>query len=235
MATRFYLPETLVGPVTPPAPTADWEHINTGPPVRFLLRGPDESTLTTTAYTPDGADHLADNDACHRQYVSEELVAQTLSGNVKAQIQCSEVANNCNLFLTLKILVCSRDGSTTRATLLAITRDTTNELVTALTNRNFPSTALSSYACAEGDRVVIEIGLGGNITSGTGGNIGHDGSIRWGGSASSGDLPEDDTQTGTTYRPWIEMSTDFAFLPDRVRAAVTQQTMTSGMIGLLRK
>jgi hypothetical protein len=173
---------------------------------------PDVSALSTVAYAPDAADDLTNRDAHHRQYVSGPLAAQTLSGNVKAQFQCLETFANDNLFLTLKILVCSNDGSTTLATLLAITRDTTNELTTSLINRNFPSTALSSYACAAGDRLVIEVGLGGSITTGTGGVIGHNGSIRWGCSASSDDLPEDDTQTGTTYRPWLEFSNTFQFL-----------------------
>lgn len=235
MATRFYLPETLVGQVTPPAPAgADWEHINTGPPVRFLLRQPDASILTTTAYTPDGADDITDRDSCHRQYVSEPLAAQTITGNIKAQFQAMEPNAGCNMFLSMKVLACTNSGGSTVGTLLAITRDTTNELATSFTNRNFPSTALSSTAVSAGDRLVIEIGVGGTPTAATGTN-GHNASLRFGCSASSGDLPEDDTQTGTTYRPWIEISTDLRFLGDEVRPAITQQAMMSGMIGLLRK
>ena len=235
MATRFYLPETLAGQVTPPAPSGtDWEHVNTGPPVRYLLRGPDTSALTSTAYTPDAADHLIDQDACHRQYVSEALVAQTVSGNIKAQIQCLEANAGNNLFLTLKVLVCTNSGGSTVGTLLAITRDTTTEIGTSLTNRNFPSTALTSTAVSTGDRLVIEIGVGG-LPVAAGGTQGHNATLRFGCNASSGDLPEDDTQTGTTYRPWIEISTNLQFLADRVGPAVTQQTLTSGMIGILRK
>jgi hypothetical protein len=196
--------------VTPPAPAATWEHVNSVQ--RALLLTPDSSTLTTTAYAPDAADDLTDKDSHHRQYVSDPLKAQTLSGNLKGQFQCLEELANCNLFLTVKVLVCSNDGSTTQATLLAITRDTTNELATSLTNRNFPSTALSSFACADGDRLVLEIGLGGSITSGTGGVVGHNGSIRWGCSAAGGDLPEDDAATGTTLRPWMEFSNTIKWL-----------------------
>lgn len=235
MATRFYLPETLAGQVTPPAPTADWEHINTGPPVRFLLRAPDASALTSTAYTPDAADHTVDQDACHRQYVSEALAAQTITGNIKAQLQCFEGNAGNNLFLTLKVLVCTNSGGSTVGTALAITRDTTTELTTTTaTNRNFPSTALTSTGVSAGDRLVIEIGVGG-LPVAAGGTQGHNATLRWGCDASSGDLPEDDTQTGTTYRPWIEISTNLRFLGDETRPAITQQAMTSGMIGLLRK
>ena len=211
MATRVYFPDGVAGDVTPPAPVggATWEHIQTS--VNKLLNGPDASALSTAAYTPDAADDLTNRDSHHRQYVSRPLAAQTLSGNVTAQFQCSETFNNDNLFLTLKILVCNNSGSTTQATLLAITRDTVTELRTALTNQTFPSTALSSFACAAGDRLVIEIGAGGNITSGTGGVIGHNASIRWGCSASSGDLPVDTSTTATTWRPWLEFSNNFTF------------------------
>ena len=55
------------------------------------------------AYAPDGADDLTNRDAHHRQYVSGPLTAQTLSGNVKAQIQGLETFNNDNLYLTLML------------------------------------------------------------------------------------------------------------------------------------
>jgi len=208
VATTFYFPETLAAPVTPPAAAAAWEHINTV--TRSLLTTPDGSTLTTTAYTPDAADDLVSGDALHRQYVSGPLIAQTLGGNVTAQFQMTEVNTGCNQFLTLKLLVCSNDGTTVRATLLDVTRDTTNEVATSLTNRNFPSTALAGYTCIKGDRLVIEVGCGGTPTAASGVN-GHNCSIRFGCSASSGDLPADDSTTGTTYRPWVAISTSVMF------------------------
>jgi hypothetical protein len=204
----MFFPETEAAPVTPPAPSADWEHINSVQ--RKLRQTADDSTLVTQIYTPDAADDLTDKDSHHRQYVSDPLEAQTLTGNVKAQIQGFEANNGNNLFLTLKILVINNTGSTVLSTLLAITRDTTNEFTTSLLNRNFPSTAMGSYACAAGDRLCVEVGLGGLCTA-AGGVNGHNGSLRWGGNASSGDLPEDDTQAGTTYRPWIEFANTFAF------------------------
>lgn len=218
MATRFYLPLDLAAAVTPPAASggAEWEHINTVS--RSLLLSPDGSTLTTTAYTPDGADDLTNRDSMHRQYVSDPLGLQAISGNFTGQLQCLEAHANNNLFLAVKILVCSFDGTSTRATLLALTRATSLELGTALTNRTFPSTALSSYTIVNpGDRLVVEIGLGGNITTSAGGVQGHNGSIRWGCSAGGGDLAVNETETGTTFRPWIEFSQNLEFwLPHAV-------------------
>ena len=212
MATRAYFPETQAADITPPAPvgSTEWEHVNSV--VRALLLSPDGSALTTTSYAPDAADDLTNRDSCHRQYVSPPLGLQTLSGNVKAQFQCLEAHANNQLFLTLKILVCSFDGTSTRATLLAITRATSLELATSLTNRTFPSTALSSYTVVNpGDRLVIEVGLGGNVTTAAGGVQGHNGSLRFGCSAAGGDLPENETDTGTTLRPWIEFTNDLQF------------------------
>lgn len=209
MATRFYFPATQAAPVTPPAASAtDWEHVQGT--TRALLTTPDSSTLTSLAYAPDAADHLVDGDSCHRQYVSDALAAQTLDGNVKAQFQCLEGNAANNQFVTLKITVISNDGTTENAVLLAITRDTVDELATTLTNRNFPSTALTSYACASGDRLCVEVGTGGLPTA-AGGTNGHNATIRWGCNASSGDLPEDDAETATTYRPWIEFSNTYSF------------------------
>ena len=231
MATRFYFPAGSTAAVSPTINSGgEWEHANT---VRgALLTTADSSTLATTAYTPDAADHLTDADALHRLYVSEPLKAQTISGNITAQFQCLETFANDNLFLTLKVMVCNRAGSSFLATPLAITRDTTTELGTALANRNFPSTALSSYACADGDRLVIEVGLAGSISSGSGGVIGHNGSIRWGCNASSGDLPADDTQTGTTYRPWLENSVTLKWLADSDAAAAGTTGGTSACVAL---
>lgn len=213
MATRLYFSDTIAAPVTPPAPvgSTEWEHINTS--IMMLLGSPDDSALATLAYTPDAADDLTNKDACLRQYVSGPLGLQALSGNITGQFQCSEAHANNNLFITLKVLVCSQDGSTTRATLLAITRATSLETTTTLTNRSFPSTALSSYTVVNpGDRLVVEVGLGGNITTATGGVQGHNGSIRFGCSAAGGDLAVNETETGTTLRPWIEISTNWSFM-----------------------
>lgn len=210
MVTRLYFPATEAAPVTPPTPGAEWEH-NNGV-TRKLLTSVDTSALATALYTPDAADHVTNADSLHRIYVSDTLDAQTLSGNVKAQFQANEDNAGSNLFLTMKVMVISNDGSTVQATLLAITRATSLEVPTgSVTNRTFPSTALTSYACSSGDRLCVEVGLGSNITSGSGGIVGHNGAIRWGCSAASGDLLENETETGATYRPWMEFSNTFTF------------------------
>lgn len=194
---------------TAPAPdVADWEHVNSES--RRLLQTPDTSALATNAYAPDAADHLTDEDAHNRQYVSDALQAQTISGSIKAQLQCGENNGANNVFLTMKLMVIDSSGPPgIVATLLAITRDTTNEVATTVTNRDFAA-AIGSYVCADGDRLVLEVGLGGLPTA-AGGVNGHNGGIRFGCNASTGDLPEDDTETALTYRPWIEFTDNLLF------------------------
>lgn len=210
MATRFYFSEDLAAPVSPPAPGAEWEHVNSGV-TRKALIAPDGSALTTTAYTPDAADDLTDRDSLHRQYVSDPLAAQTIGvQGITAQFQCSEANAANNLFLTVVLKVISNDGTTVRATILAITRDASTEISTTLTNRDFPSVNTSSYTCVAGDRILIEVGVGGLCTA-AGGVQGHNASLRFGCSASGGDLPADDTDTTTTKRPWLEFANTLAF------------------------
>lgn len=208
MATRFYFPESQTTSLTPDISAITWSgHINTLR--RALLTAPDGSALTTTAFTPDAADHLTDVNTCHRQYVSDRLAAQTISGNVKAQFQMSEANNGNNQFITINIFICSNE-SLPKESVLSVTRDTTTELTTTLTNRTFSSIGISSVDVEVGDHIVVEIGIGGLPTA-AGGVQGHNASVRFGCNASSGDLPENDSETGTTFRPWIEFDDTITF------------------------
>ena len=182
MATRLYFARSAA-PVTPPAPGAEWEHAS-GNAAQALLTTPDSSALAIVTYTPDGADDIVDKDAFNTAFVSAPLAAQTLSGNVKAQFQTREANAGNEQKLTLKIMVINNSGSTVLNTPLAITRDNL-EVSTTLTNRAFASTAIGSYACAAGDRLCIELGLGG-LPVATGGTQGHNGGIQFGCSAASG-------------------------------------------------
>lgn len=202
-ATRCYFSETEAAAVSPTISATDWEHVNTVR--RRLLRSPDSSTLTTTAVNPDGAAHEVTGDSHHRQFVGDPADGdQILMGRVKAQHQGLEVAANNNLSVTYKVYVVSNDGVTVRGTALAITRDDT-ECNTALRNQQFQYQNLTPISMLNGDRIVTEVGLGG-VPAGAGANT-HNGSLRFGCSASGGDLPEDSTDVGTTLRPWIEFDT----------------------------
>jgi hypothetical protein len=211
MATRLYFPETAPAPVAPPAPGAEWEHVNAGV-TRKLLVIPDDSALTTTSYAPDAADDITDKDALHRQYVSDPLAAQNIAAQtVTGQFQCLEDNAANNLSLTFKIYIVSNDGTTAKETLLAITRDGT-EAGGVRRNLSFSGATTTAADIEAGDRLVIEVGLGGTCTA-AGGLQGHNGSMCFGCSASSGDLPIDDTETGPTFRPWVNFANTLTFQP----------------------
>lgn len=208
MATRFYFPLDTAAAVSPTV-SSEWEHVEATPVRRKIVTSADSSTLTTVLIAYDGADDAVDKDALWRQYVSDPIPAQTIPvQTVSAQFQILEAHVANNLFLTIKIFVCSQDGATIKETLLAITRDD-QEPGTSLINRSFTATTSAANVEAN-DRIVVEIGLGGTPGSG-GGTQGHNGSVRFGCNASSGDLPVDDTQTGTTYRPWLEFADSSLF------------------------
>src|SRR5262249_45496583 len=156
---------------------------------RLLATTPDTSAMTDTStlgITYDSADHNVDMNAFAFQHVSDALAAQTLSGNVTAQLLLRELTANDNLKLTIKAYVVNNDGSSVVGTLLAITRDADEINASTATNQTFASTALSSYSCASGDRLVVEVGVGGT-PSGGGGTQTHNPLIGLGCNAASGD------------------------------------------------
>jgi len=209
VATRFYIVLGMGADVTPPAVLAGWGHsaeIN-----RKMLTIPNEDLLTNSAYSPDSADHFVDTSSMFSQYVSDALNAQTLSGNITAQIQCSEPRASNNQFLALAVRIISNDGTTIQNESLGITRATSLEISTTLTNRTFPSTSIGSFACASGDRILIEFGFGGLPTAAGGFPDGHNAVIRVGMNASSGDLPVNETTTTLSFRGWFEFSNTFTF------------------------
>lgn len=229
MATRFYFDRTNTPAVSPPTPTAEWEHvlnaIGEPAPVRRLNSPIGSSALNNQSALFDNADDLTNKDACGWQFVSLPLAAQTIAAQtVSLQIQVSEDGAANNLFLTWKIyLIDSSGAAVSGGTLLAIRRDAT-EMSTTVTNRGDSATTTEVVA-SSGDRIVVEIGLGGTPTS-SGGTDGHNGTFRVGENGASGDLPIDDTTTTTTYNPWINFANTLQFyLPGPPRPTIIRQAV----------
>jgi hypothetical protein len=226
MATRFYFPNTGNTSGLTPAISAEWEHQQAN---RLnLVTTPDASALGTFSYNPDASDHIFDYDSHHGQFISAALAAQTIQAQtVTAQFQCLESHASDNLRLTIKIFSIDSAGAV-KDVLLAITRAGT-EPTTALRNTSFSATT-TARTVVDGDRLVLEIGLGGLPTSGGGTNC-HNGSIRYGCSASSGDLPVNETEAGLTFRPWLNFATDTISFsgPSVCVAAVNLPNVTPGV------
>jgi hypothetical protein len=223
VATRFYLRATSEVTAIAPTPDSGWEDVT------ILARAYTRTTKTAdTLATVNFADaNNAARDILFRQYISFPLtVGQTITGAqaLKAQCRCQERIAGDNMFFTIGIRVIAGDGSTVRKTVLALTADGTDrKTVLALTadgteisdsslqNRQFTATsAATNFTTVIGDRLVFEIGTGGDPAN-TGG-ADHDTDLRLGDSSAS-DLSEDDTST-TDNNPWIELTDTLTFTDD---------------------
>lgn len=213
MATRFRLTADNTAPAVSPT-LQSYSHTSSYPDppgnVRKLLTS-DSSTLATTAYTPDGADHLVAGDSLHCQFVSAPLasgIAFTNGDTIKCAVQGLEAHTSNNLFLQLYVSVVSEDGATVRRVLRSKVADGT-EFTASITNRFLSTTQDgATYTTVTGDRLVVEFSVTGT-PAGSGGVQGHNASLRWGGSGAGGDNGENDTDTGATLNPWIEFVPTF--------------------------
>jgi len=201
MATRIYLPSSGAAAVSP-AFSANWDDTADATRLRSVFDTPSGTTMTTTAYRDNS--NKNENHLIH-QWVSDSISAQTISAQtIKFQMRSEENSNaNNNQFNTIGIRVVSSDGATVRGTILAITRDDV-EMASGgtLTNRQFSATS-SSVTAQANDRIVIEIGTGGDPSAGNNHNV----DIRIGDNGGS-DLPENDTST-SDLNPWVEFVSNF--------------------------
>lgn len=206
MATRLYLPNSAQSTPITPAVDADWED-SSGLVRSLTSTTPGGDAMATQSFVDN---NQANRDICFHQFVSGELVAgQTVTGAqaLKLQALCTERATTNNMFLTMGIRIIAADGSTVQKTVLPVSRDDQGIDATALTNRQYTATsAVTNYTTVAGDRIVIEIGTGGDPNPGSD----HDSDIRFGDAAAS-DLPEDNSTT-TDLRPWVEFTDTLQFV-----------------------
>lgn len=221
MATRFYFGDTGQGidlgeaPFTP-TPQAGWEstdwamgiddvyvHLGLMKTVQRL------NPLTTLSFVDASA---VNQDVLFYQWIGDEMTpGQVIAGfqSIKFQglVLEDDSINNMRVALGLRIL--DRLGTTVRKTLIAVSRAAVEADPFTLVNRQWSTLSASGdYTTVFGDRVVLEIGMGGDpAVGGT-----HSSSMRFGDAAVS-DLPIDNTTT-TDLNPWMEMSElDLTFVP----------------------
>lgn len=226
MATRYRFTATTTAPAVSPA-TQSYSHSSAA---RRILQLTDASALNNTAYSPDAADHLVAGDAMHVQFVSDELAAGVVftSGDVlKLAVQCSEAHANNNVSLQVCVAVFDSTGATQRALIRSKVSEGT-EMATTVTNRFLSTTLDASYTTVTGDRLVVELSNTGTPGPAAGGVQGHNAVIRYGGNGAGGDLPENDTEAGTTFNPWIEFADPTG---NTGTIAVTQAADTAAIVG----
>lgn len=200
MATRFYLPSSGAAAVSP-AFHADWD--NTADATRIKCVTTKSSTAMATTQYRDN--NNADQDHLIHQWVSDPIAAQTIAASqtIKIQMRCLELDLAYNQVLSWGVRVFSNDGATERGVVIAVQRDGT-EMATTLINRG-DSGSSSEVVAQANDRIVIEIGTGGDPQGG--GN--HDVDIRIGDNDAT-DLPEDDSTTNDN-NPWVEFANTITF------------------------
>jgi len=210
MATRFYLPATAVATPISPTPSADWEDTSILARVNTKTAKIND-TLTTVSFADA---NNANRDILFRQYISFALLAgQTITGAqaIKFQVRAQERLAGNNMFTALGVRIIAGDGSTVRKTMLAVTRDgleIRDVAAGGLQNRQFTATSASgNYTVVDGDRLVFEVGTGGDPANSGGAD--HDTDLRLGDSSAS-DLAENDTET-TDNNPWIELADTITF------------------------
>jgi len=225
MPTRFYLWEASAAPVSP-AVDAGWDSTAVPFARRSMHRFPQGSdNLTTTSRFGS----TAGQNRCHRQFVGPPMerghVFDT-SVTYKAYAQGLESNGDNNLRSRAGIRIVSRDGSTVRHTVKAVGDYSSGSAWnTALRSKAFldgdPGTG--SYTTVAGDRLVVEFGHRG--ASGVTISV----SSRWGSTATGGDVPENETTTATTVRPWFECSLSLTFeAPTQVTRYVNTASTRGG-------
>lgn len=187
---RLYLPSSGAAAVSP---AFDSLWVSTGSADRLKC----VTTKISSAMTNKAVTGVSVVNQLARQYVSDPIAAQTISGNIKGQVRAFESLNAANAFSRIVVYVVSNDGSTVRGTLVSVQSGT--EFPLSATNRPYPSsTAVTSVVASAGDRIVIEYGaVQSNASSYTV-------TLSFGDDSAS-DLPEDATTTAAN-NPWIEFS-----------------------------
>lgn len=116
------------------------------------------TTIASTTIAVDNSSGTATT--CFAQFISPPLNAQTISGTITGYARMS-IANTSGATVQsrVKITVINR-GGTVVATLLAITSGAANLTTTLTSYQILNAAAISSYSCANGDRICIEVGIG---------------------------------------------------------------------------
>ena len=206
MATRFYLPSTGAAAVSPAY--GGWGKTSSGDRLAMVQTKISSAMANKSAGSSSGT-HLV------RQYVSEPLPAQTISGTVSCYARCLEDDSTDIIVTRLLIRVCSNDGTSYTGTLLSLGGyGPGTDFDNSLKNRIFADgDSLSSLAINANDRLVIEMGYNSNIGALDIGRINF-------GDNSGTDLGENETETAAN-NPWIEFSADLFPLTQSVTDAIS--------------
>lgn len=207
MATRLYFSAAVNSTTLTPTVDAGWNYTSEKV-IRSLLLEKNTTETSTDGVQIGPWTATAGQKALDRQYISPPLAPQTISGTFKGQVMVKEIVATDNvdqLYVVVKVI---NSAGTVAGTPFAFANATTTlEFGTVSTNKKIADgDALTSYQCAYGDRLLIEIGYS-NSTAGTT----PEATGKWGAPAATADLPEDETAT-TVGVAWVEFSMNIQFV-----------------------
>ena len=143
------------------------------------------------------------------QGISGPLAAQTISGTVQGVAVVREANTSDNLFTQLVVYVVDSTGARVATLFNGSTTGGSEWNSPSANGRNIPrqgSASITSYTCAAGDRIVIEIGCRTESTRTT------VGAYMYLGDPGGSDLPTGDgSSNNTTINPWVELSANLTF------------------------
>jgi hypothetical protein len=205
MATKFYLPSTGTAEQNP-AWSASWYNATgfSASKLKATTSKPNSGLVTKTLTEAN----LTDRHFAVGMWISEPLVAQSIASGtiITCSIRCSEdnLKNNLSLHWIIRLL--QNDGVTYRSNIFAFNNDGL-EFATSLTSRADSITLGGAVAVSDGDRLVIEMGIGGDPASGGGS---HNSTISIGETSAGADLDASDADTGAD-NPWVNFSNSLTF------------------------
>ncbi len=204
MSTKFTLgPSGETVPISP-TPDAGWE--DTSQFFRALCKKQQRSlgSLQSDFIDLDNTN----KDILFAQFISDKLSAgQIITGSqiISAQCLVSETDPKNNMFFTIGIRVIAANGITIQKTILNVNRGVTEADPFAIVNRSiFVNASATNYTTVSGDRLVIEMGMGGDPN-----NVGgvHDSIMIFGDVGSP--LPQD--ESSTSGYPWVQLTDTISF------------------------
>lgn len=219
MATRLYLSTGHAADISlsrPVAGSALWEsNVSALPTTRKLSSSP--RSTANNANSPYGTATVVGsgtnpNDVLWFQGITGPLAAQTISGDFSGVACFRESATNTNANTQAGVYVVNAAG-TVVATLYgghtntgALQEFNTPSANSRIIPAGSAAVALSSYACADGDRIVVEIGVR-LATTRTGDSV-----YAYLGDPGGGDLPlNNGGSNNLTINPWVEFSNTLTF------------------------
>jgi hypothetical protein len=232
VATRFYFPATASNTSgLTPSFDAGWNY--QAEAARCDLKSTKGSSAISAGTQVGAWTATAGQTALDRQFISGPLAAQTISGTFSLMLMVREFAGTDNVDRIITGLYVVNSSGTKVHTLKAIGNSgTTLEFVANATHRTHTganAVAITSYACASGDRIVAEIGYS-NSTSATT----PEASAKWGENAT--DATINDNATTADRAGWIEFSANLTFASTPVTGTLAGTSTSAGsLLGKLGK